>query len=265
MMKICSIASSSSGNCIYIGTADTHILIDSGISGKRLKAGLEMIDIDPSQIDGILITHEHTDHIKGLGVAARKYSIPVYATELTWNKIITSGLTGVIDRGLFRKITPDIDFMINELVIHPFSTSHDAVQPVCFTFTKDKKKISVATDLGCYDSYITEKLKDSNILFIEANHDIEMLKNGSYPYYLKKRILSDKGHLSNEMSGRLVCELLHENLQYIVLGHLSKENNHPDKARESVRAELTAPDTICVSDIQLIVSEREDVTGLIEI
>jgi len=270
MMKICSIASSSSGNCIYVGTARTHILIDAGISGRRLKAGLEMIDLEPSDINGILITHEHSDHIKGLGVVSRKYNIPVYATELTWNRIISSGLTGSIDESLFHKITPDSDFSINELVIHPFNTSHDAVQPVCYTFTKDKKKISVATDLGCYDSYITEKLKDSNVLFIEANHDIEMLKSGSYPYYLKKRILSDKGHLSNEMSGKLISELLHENLQYVVLGHLSRENNHPDKAHESVGTILglstaEGPEAICISDIHLIVSEREEVTGVIVI
>jgi phosphoribosyl 1,2-cyclic phosphodiesterase len=270
MMKICSIASSSSGNCIYVGTDHTHILIDAGISGKRLKAGLEMINLQPENINAILITHEHSDHIKGLGVVSRKYNIPVYATELTWEKIQSSGLTGAIDKNLFHKITPDSDFIINELVIHPFNTSHDAVQPVCYTFTKEKKKISVATDLGCYDSYITEKLKDSNVLFIEANHDIEMLKSGSYPYYLKKRILSDKGHLSNEMSGRLISEVLHDNLQYIVLGHLSRENNHPDKAHESVGTILglsrsSGPDKVCISDIRLIVSEREEVTGMIVI
>ena len=265
MMKICSIASSSSGNCIYIGTTSTHILIDAGISGKRLKAGLDVIGLEPEMIDGILITHEHSDHIKGLGVVSRKYNIPVYATELTWRKIISSGLTGDINENLFRRITPDTDFLIKDLLIHPFKTSHDAVQPVCYTFTKDKKKISVATDLGCYDSYIKEKIMNSDLIFIEANHDIEMLKNGNYPYYLKKRILSDKGHLSNEMSGRLISEVLNNNLQYIVLGHLSKENNHPRLAHDSVRSELTESDSEFNSGINIIVSEKEDVTPLITI
>jgi len=265
MMRICSIASSSSGNCIYVGSANTHILIDSGITGKKLKAGLDMIGLNPEDIDGILITHEHSDHIKGLGVVSRKYNIPIYTSELTWNKITASGLTGIINERLFRKITPDSDFVIKDLVIHPFSISHDAVQPMCYTVTKDKKKISIATDLGCYDSYITEKLKNSNILFIEANHDIEMLKNGDYPFYLKKRILSDKGHLSNEMSGRLISELFHENLQYVILGHLSRENNHPDTAHQTVRAELTANEKICIHDVQLIVSEREEITGMVTI
>jgi len=265
MMRICSIASSSSGNCIYVGTAGTHILIDSGISGKRLKSGLEVIGLDPSDIDGVLITHEHSDHIKGLGVISRKYNIPIYTTELTWNKIISSELTGNIDAALLRIITPDTDFIINDLVIHPFNTSHDAVQPVCYTFTKDKKKISVATDLGCYNDYIKEKLKNSNVLFIEANHDVTMLKNGSYPSYLKKRILGDKGHLSNVTSGKLISELYNDNLQYVVLGHLSRENNQPDIAYESVQMSLAESDSICVSGIQLIVSEKDEVTRLVEI
>ncbi len=265
MMRICSIASSSSGNCIYVGSSDTHILIDSGISGKKLKAGLDMIGVNPESIDGILITHEHSDHIKGLGVVSRKYNIPIYTSELTWEKITTSGLTGIIDTNLFNKISPDCDFTIKDLIIHPFSISHDAVQPLCYTLSKDKKKISIATDLGCYDSYITEKLKNSNVLFIESNHDIEMLKSGDYPYYLKKRILSDKGHLSNVMSGKLICELLHENLQYIILGHLSRENNHPDTAHETVKAGLTANEQMYIRNIQLIVSEREEITGMITI
>ena len=265
MMRICSIASSSSGNCIYVGSRDTHILIDSGISGKRLKAGLDMIGVNPESIDGILVTHEHSDHIKGLGVVSRKYRIPIYTSELTWEKITTSGLTGIIDNNLFNKISPDRDFMIKDLVIHPFSISHDAVHPLCYTVRKDNKKISIATDLGCYDSYITEKLKDSNVLFIEANHDVEMLQKGDYPYYLKKRILSDKGHLSNIASGKLISELLNGNLQYIILGHLSRENNHPDTAHKSVRAELAASDKICLHDIQLIVSEREEITGMVTI
>ncbi len=264
MLQICSIASSSSGNCIYVGTGSTHILIDSGISCKRVKTGLNTIGVEPASIDAILITHEHSDHIKGLGVVSRRYGIPIYATELTWKKVLASGTTGPIDESLFHKITPDIDFTIKELVIHPFNTSHDAVQPVCYTFIKGRKKIGVATDLGCYDRYIVEKLKDSNLLFIEANHDIEMLKNGRYPYYLKKRILSDTGHLSNEMSGKLVSEVMHSRLQYIILGHLSKENNLPEVAFAAVNAALSAaPVNAC--NIELIVSEKESASPLIEI
>lgn len=252
-------ASSSSGNCIYVGTAGTHILVDSGISGKRLKAGLATIGLDPRDINAVLITHEHADHIKGLGVISRKYGIPVYTTRPTWKSILSSGLTGFIDENLFHEIVPDRDFTVNELVIHPFKTSHDAVQPVCYTFTKDKKKISVATDLGCYDSYIVEKLKGSNIIFIEANHDIEMLKKGSYPAYLKKRILSDRGHLSNGTSGRLVSEVMHDDLRYVILGHLSKENNLPEIAYGAVFEVMER------SSAELLVSEKEDVSVIVTI
>jgi len=265
MMKICSLASSSSGNCIYVGTDRTHILIDAGISCKRVKSGLELINIDPAGIDAVLITHEHSDHIRGLGVLSRRYSIPIYATELTWRAVLSSGTVGEIDKNLFHKISPDKDFAINEIAIHPFRTPHDAADPVCYTFTKDKKKISIATDLGCYNSYIAEKLKGSNVLFIEANHDIEMLKNGSYPFYLKKRILSDKGHLSNEVSGRLLSELLHDKLQYIILGHLSKENNRPEIADETVRSCIELSGCICGSNLKLIVSEKESISPLVVI
>lgn len=265
MIKICSIASGSSGNCIYVGTDDTHILIDSGISCKRVKAGLEKIGVEPERIDGILITHEHSDHIRGLGVVSRRYSIPIYTTALTWTRILTSGGIGPVEEGLFHAITPDADFILGDLSIHPFSTSHDAVQPVCFTFTKGAKKISVATDLGCYDSYISEKLKNSSVLFIEANHDIEMLKNGSYPFYLKKRILSDSGHLSNEMSGRLISEVMHEGLKYVILGHLSKENNRPEVAHSAVLSEPAIALACSGGSVELVVSERESVSPLITI
>lgn len=263
-MKLCSIASSSSGNSIYIGTDTTHLLVDCGISCKRLRAGLGKIGVEPGDISGIVITHEHSDHIKGIGVVSRRYGIPLYATERTWENIMLSGVTGYIDETLYNKITPDRDFLINDLVIHPFNSSHDAVQPVCFTFRKGEKKISVATDLGCYNSYIKEKLAGSNALFIEANHDVEMLKNGSYPAYLKKRILSDRGHLSNEMSGRLVAELVHEDLKYIMLGHLSRENNRPEIAHKTVMNVMLAS-SACTGGVELLVSEKDDVSQLITV
>lgn len=264
-MRICSIASSSSGNCIYVGTDHTHILIDAGISGKRIKAALETIGVDPSDINAIVITHEHSDHIRGLGVMARKYHIPIYTTKPTWRKIELSGITGIIDETLFSPIAPGIDFTINELLIHPFSTSHDAVQPVSYTFTHNEKKISVVTDLGCYDQLVVDKVKDSNILFIEANHDVEMLASGSYPRYLKQRILSDRGHLCNEMSGKLVSEALSSNLKYVVLAHLSRENNHPDLAHAAVCTVLERERGVSFSDLQVLVSEKEEMSCLITI
>jgi phosphoribosyl 1,2-cyclic phosphodiesterase len=262
-MKICSIASGSSGNCIYIGSNNTNILIDVGISGKKVENGLKEIDISPHDLDGILVTHEHSDHVKGLGVMARRYNIPIYVTNNTWDEIYTSKKLGKIDENLFNLIEPNKDFIIKELTIHPFNSYHDAIDPVCYTIHKEDKKISVATDLGKYDDYIVDKLKDSNILFIEANHDINMLQVGKYPYFLKQRILSDIGHLSNEMSGKLITKLYNNKLSHIILGHLSKENNYPDLAYESVKLEMLASNLIDYNKVNLYVAKRDTNSELI--
>lgn len=262
-MKICSIASGSSGNCIYIGGNDTNILIDVGISGKKIENGLKEINISPQNIDGILITHEHSDHVKGLGVMSRRYGIPIYATKATWNELMNTSSLGKIDDELHNVIIPNEDFSIKEFTIHPFNSYHDAIDPVCYTIQNGYKKISVATDLGCYDEYIMEKLQGSNILFIEANHDVNMLQVGKYPYFLKRRILSDIGHLSNEMSGKLVTNLYHKKLTHIILGHLSKENNYPELAYESVKMEIMASQIIDCDKINLCVAKRDANSDLI--
>lgn len=263
MMRICSLASSSSGNCIYVGDDETNILIDIGISKKRVEEGLKKIQVEASKVDAILITHEHSDHIKGLGVFARKYKVPIYTTKKTWKNVLLDKSLGVIDLNLFNEISPDESFFIKGIEVHPFSTSHDAVDPVCYTFNKENQKISVATDLGCYDSYIKEKLKGSDILFLEANHDVRMLEVGSYPYFLKRRILSDVGHLSNETSGRLIRELIDGRLSHVILGHLSKENNVAELAYEAVKMELACMQSDIINNLTISVAEREENSELI--
>lgn len=262
-MKICSIASGSSGNCIYIGSQEGNILIDAGISGKKVEAGLKEINVDPKSIDGILITHEHSDHVKGIGVLARRYKVPIYATKRTWSELQEKKSLGKISDELHKEIQPDIDFFIRDIKIHPFSTSHDAIDPVAYTFYREDKKISIATDLGCYDDYIIEKLSDSNVLFIEANHDIKLLEVGKYPYFLKKRILSDIGHLSNEMSGNLITNLYHDKLTHIILGHLSNENNFPELAYESVKEVLAKCSFIDFSKLKISVASRSSNSDLV--
>jgi phosphoribosyl 1,2-cyclic phosphodiesterase len=264
MLGICSIASGSSGNCIYIGNHNTHLLIDTGISGKKIENGLKAIDVNPKELSGILITHEHSDHISGLGVMARRYKLPIYTTAKTWQEISAVKSVGNIDMHLFNEIKPDEPFAINDIIVNPFSTSHDASDSVCYTFSYHQKKISVATDLGCYDDYIIEKLKHSNVLFIEANHDVRMLEVGSYPYFLKQRILSDLGHLSNENSAKLILDLCHEELSYVILGHLSRENNHPSLAYESINLELKS-NIHYNSSINLSVAKRNEHSDLIMI
>lgn len=256
-MKLCSIASGSSGNCIYIGNNNTNLLVDVGISGKRIESGLNGIDVDPRSIDGILITHEHTDHVSGLGVMARRYHIPIYATQETIYAVLQSKNIGKISDSLFHSIEPDVSFEIKDMVVNPFSISHDAVNPVCYTFESNGHKMGVATDLGKYDDYIISSLMGCEALLLEANHDINMLEVGSYPYYLKRRILGDKGHLSNTNSGKLICELLNDKLQCIFLGHLSKENNYPELAYETVKVELENYHMNILKHIKLSVANRD--------
>lgn len=237
-MNLCSIASGSSGNCIFVGSERTKLLIDAGISGKKIENGLSSIDISPQDIQGILITHEHSDHIQGLGVLARRYHTPIYGTAETINAIVRTKNIGHIEESLLHYVVPDESFFINDIEVDPFSTSHDASNSVCYTFQTEGHKIGMATDLGKFDEYIISKLSGSEILLMEANHDENMLLVGGYPYYLKQRILGDRGHLSNENSARLICRLFHEKLKHITLAHLSKENNYEELAYETVRAEL---------------------------
>lgn len=237
-MEFGTIASGSSGNCLYIGDNQTHLLIDAGISKKRINEGLKSFGLDGDNIAGILVTHEHTDHIAGLGVMARKYNVPIYGTAKTLMEVERTKSIGAIPDKLFHIVNPGKAFNINNVTIEPFSIPHDAKDPVSYSFVKDDEKIGMVTDLGYYDDDIVNNLKDSDILYIEANHDINMLQAGPYPYYLKQRILSNRGHLCNEMAGRLICELIHDKLKQIILGHLSKENNYPDLALQTVLLEI---------------------------
>ena len=237
-MKLLSIASGSSGNCIYVGDKKTNLLIDAGISGKRIESGLEENNISIEKIKGILVTHEHLDHVSSLGILARRYHIPIYATKETIKELCQMKNLGKIPYDLFHPITADIDFQIEDLTIHPFSISHDAVNPVAYRVSNKTKSVAVATDMGTYDNYTIHNLKVLDAIIIEANHDVNMLEIGKYPYQLKKRILGEKGHLSNEGSGKLLCEIVSEKLKYVFLGHMSKENNYEALAYETVKLEL---------------------------
>lgn len=265
-MRMCSIASGSSGNCIYVGSDNSHLLIDTGISKKRIEEGLNKLEIKGDELDGILITHEHSDHIKGLGVFSRKYEIPIYATPGTIAGIKESSSLGKMPEGLLHPIKADHPFRLGELDVHPFAISHDANEPSGYRFEQDGKKIAVATDLGKYDEYTVENLKDLNAVLLESNHDIHMLEVGPYPYYLKQRVLGDRGHLSNELSGRLLCDILHNNLQSVLLGHLSKENNYEELAYETVRLEVTlGQNPYKGDDIPIAVAKRDQVSAVIEV
>ena len=237
-MQFASIASGSSGNCLYTGNDDTHLLIDAGISKKRIEDGLLGFGVEPGDIDAILITHEHSDHIKGLGVLARKYGLPIYATRGTIMEIRRMRMLGEIDPGLFCEIRAGETFRIGNINIHAFSIPHDARDPVSFRVDDGRYRIGMVTDLGYFDQSVLAALQDCDILYAEANHDIRMLETGPYPYQLKVRILGNYGHLSNESSGQMIGRLLNEKLQRVILGHLSKENNYPELALKAVQYEL---------------------------
>ena len=275
-MRLCSIASGSSGNCIYVGSDTTHLLIDVGISGKRTEAGLKELDLSMRDIDGIFITHEHTDHIAGLGVLARKYEVPIYATNGTIEAIRNASGIGEIPRELFCPVKAEEKVTIKDLVCNPMRISHDAAEPVAYRISHGKQKLAVVTDLGTYNDYTVECLKGMDALLLEANHDVNMLQVGPYPYRLKQRILGDRGHLSNERAGQLLCSLLHDGLQAVVLGHLSKENNLPELAYEAVRVEVTMAKTeseqkkgrscdMKATNFPMYVAERGQVSPVIHI
>ena len=265
-MRMCSIASGSSGNCIYAGSDTTHILVDVGISGKKTEEGLKRLGVKPEELDAIFITHEHADHINGLGVMARKYGVPIYATKGTLNAIRSVSSLGQIDEELFREIQADTKITVKDMTVNPMRISHDAAEPVAYRIIHGRKRIGIITDLGCYNDYTVECLKGMNALLIEANHDVNMLQVGPYPYYLKRRILGERGHLSNELSGRLLARVLNDDMQAIVLGHLSRDNNLPELAYETVRVEIAMADNdYKAGDFPISVAKRSEVSDIIEI
>ena len=265
-MRMCSIASGSSGNCIYVGSDDTHLLVDAGISKKRIEAGLEKLEIKGDELEGILVTHEHSDHIQGLGVFSRKYGVPIYATPGTIEGIKSCSGLGKLPEGILHPITVDQKFTLGDITIDPFAISHDANEPSGYRMECCGKSAAVATDLGTYNDYIVKKLENLDAVLLEANHDVHMLEVGGYPYHLKRRILGDRGHLSNELSGRLLCDILHDNLKHIVLGHLSKENNYAKLAYETVKLEVTLSDNIYKGeDLDMAVARRDMISEIITV
>lgn len=256
-MQLYSIASGSSGNCIYAGTDKEGVLFDAGISFKRIKEGLEVQGLSLENIRAICITHEHSDHISGLGPILRKVPIPVYATAGTIDAIWEKTNMNNISPALFHSVRPGEETELAGGVVRSFPISHDAAEPVCYTLERDGKKIGIATDTGCYNDKMIDSLAECDTLLLEANHDINMLQVGRYPYALKMRILSDRGHLSNDASARFIRELLHDGLQHIMLGHLSRDNNFPELAFQTVSYELEQSDIWRRLSVGLSVANRD--------
>ena len=254
--------SGSSGNVSLVTAGDTRILIDAGLTGSAMAGALCETGVDPKSINALLITHEHGDHVRGAGVFSRKYDVPVYANRGTWEAM--SAQVGRIAPHNMRVFETNRDFYIQNVNILPFKTPHDARESVGYTLECEGKRLCVMTDIGEADGRLLEAASGANLLLIEANHDVDMLKCGSYPYVLKRRILSSTGHLSNEAAGRVLAKLYLSGLKRAILGHLSRDNNTEALALASVRAVLRGED-IDDSAFELSVAHRDRVSGCYEV
>jgi phosphoribosyl 1,2-cyclic phosphodiesterase len=233
-LNVCVLSSGSKGNAIYVSGGSTAILIDAGLSGVEIERRLASREIHPENLDAIIVSHEHSDHIQGVGVLSRRFDLPVYISKKT--ETAASQIGTVQD---IQHFECGFSFRIKELTLHPFSVSHDAEDPVGFTVEQNGSKIGIATDLGHPTSMVKEHLKECSLLVLEANHDIDMLIDGPYPWPIKQRIRSRTGHLSNESTKQLLSEVLHDELRHVILSHLSETNNTPQKALSVVGQALT--------------------------
>lgn len=237
-MKFSVLASGSTGNSIYVETAEHSFLVDAGLSGKQINQLFQQIGRDPATLDGILVTHEHSDHIKGIGVLARKYKLPVYANEKTWHAM--DRLVGEIateQKFIFGMETVQT---FGGLDIESFGVSHDAAEPMFYIFRSGGKKLVIITDTGYVSDRMKGMISNADTYVFESNHDIEMLRMGRYPWNVKRRILSDVGHVSNEDAALAMSEVIGDQTKRIYLAHLSRDNNMKDLARMSVQQTLEA-------------------------
>ena len=262
MFKFCSLYSGSSGNSLFVQTNKTKILVDCGESAKKIVNSLSDIDVDIQDINAILVTHEHIDHVKSLGTLSRKFDIPIYTNIETLkampdqaNKIKTDNI---------HLFDFSEDFSIGDLQIHPFSIPHDAANPCAFNIFKNDIKLSIATDIGHITPEIISNLEKSKFLLLESNYDPNILKCSPYPYHLKERIAGPLGHLPNETAGKTISHLIDSGLQKVMLGHLSKENNFPELAHKTVMEEIIN-NKYPEKAIQLNVASRFNHTPLIDV
>lgn len=226
-MEIRTIASGSSGNCLLVSTGGAHILVDAGISCRRITAALAAFGVPPETLSGIFITHEHTDHIAGLATLTKKFALPVYTSPGTARQLCCR-IAALED--LVRPVKPGIGLDVGPFGVETFPTSHDAAEPMGFSFTHAGRRASVVTDLGFVSDQVLSGVRGSHLLVCESNHDVDRLRTGPYPYHLKARILGDKGHLSNEAGAALACCCADAGARTVLLAHLSAENNTPAQA-----------------------------------
>ena len=255
--------SGSSGNAVYVGCGNTHLLVDAGVSGTRVLTELRRVGVNPCELTAILTTHEHNDHIKGVGILSRKLRVPVYATRGTWAGM--QGKIGAVEDRLCCVVEAGQDFYLGDLNILPFTTPHDANEPVGFCFEHRGARFALATDLGSVKKGWMNCIRGCDAVLLESNYDPDMLETGSYPYELKRRIASAHGHLCNDDAGRCAVELIEAGARQIILGHLSKENNFPELALRCTEAALFGAGIHPGEDARVDVAKRDETTGMFEI
>ena len=232
-MKICLLASGSKGNAILVESGQTRLLIDAGLSAREIRRRLDLVGVDAESLTALLITHEHTDHVRGLGPLVRQLDIPVYLQSDLARRLPDVGKNACV-----REFVDGEDFAVNDLTVRPFAVTHDSLAPVGFTLTGELGKIGIATDLGIVTRLVTDCLQDCRAVVLETNHDEAMLRDGPYPWKLKQRVRSSHGHLSNNSGGALLRDLVWAGLETVFLGHLSESNNCPELAVEAARRAL---------------------------
>lgn len=259
-MQISVLASGSTGNCTYIESQGQKILVDAGLSGKKIEKLLGSIDRSVDEIDAILVTHEHKDHILGVGVLSRKYNIPIYANGKTWS--LLDKMIGKIDCENRRIFEPENMLTFGDLDILSYQVSHDAIQPQFYAVQKGKSRFVILTDTGYVSDKLRQDLKNATGYLIESNHEIELLRYGKYPWPLKQRILGDKGHLSNIDGALAMTDLIGHNTQHIYLGHLSQDNNTKAIAMEVMQGILNDHDFDTESALRLHMTDPQEATQM---
>ena len=260
MFNFCSLYSGSSGNSLFVESKNTKILIDAGVSCKKIEQAVPDINVDPSTLDGILVTHEHRDHVQSLGTISKKFDLPVFVNQETLDAM-PAQRDKIAEKNI-KLFKVDDKFEVGDLLIKPFAIPHDAANPCGFTISKDSSnQISIATDIGHMTKSIVDSIEGSKFILLESNYDTEVLRCCAYPYRLKTRIAGDTGHLSNTMAGKTISYLLKNgNLKTAMLGHLSKESNFPELAYQTVIDEIISSNN---NNINLSVASRDCPSKLI--
>ena len=251
-----SFASGSSGNCYYLGDDSHGILIDAGISARTIRRCLRDIKVDLDRIWGVFVTHDHADHIRGIGTLGERFNVPVYTTRLVHNGINRSYCVTQKLSTCQKYIEKGETVTVGKFTVTSFPVSHDATDNVGYTVEYDGKVFTFATDLGYVSKDVIEHLEQCDYMILEANYDEQLLLTGKYPYHLKRRIISETGHLSNDQAGKCLADYYHERLKHIFLCHLSKENNMPELAQSTIERYLNAKNIKVGEDVQLTTLER---------